>query len=88
MLLQLLIYNKAGAIFLHARYYIFFAAAAAAAAAFAFYKSLAKVYCIPSLYYYIKKIIIIINIAYIFNGFQVYSQLFAYYILLYKIIYR
>jgi len=86
--LQFLIYNKTGTISLYARYYTFFAAATATAAAFAFYKSLAKIYYVLSLYYYIKKIIIIINIAYIFNGFQVYSQLFAYYILLYKIIYR
>ena len=69
MLLQLLIYNKAGAIFLHAYYYIFFAAAAAAIAVFTFGKGLAKVYYIPFLYYYIKKIIIIINITYIFSGF-------------------
>ena len=86
--MQLFIYNKAGAVFLYIRYYTFFAAAAAAAAAFTFYKSLAKVYYIPFLYYYIKKVIIIISIAYIFSGFQVYSQLFVYYIPFYKIICR
>ena len=86
MLLQLFIYNKASTVFLHAYYRTFSAAAAAAAAAFAPYKGLAKVYYVLSLYYYIKKIIIIINIAYIFSGFQIYSQLFVYYVLLYKII--
>jgi len=69
MLLQLLIYNKASAIFLYICYHTFFATAAAAAAIFAFYKGLAKIYYIPFSYYYIKKIIIIINIIYIFSGF-------------------
>jgi len=67
--LQFFIYNKAGTVFLHACYRAFFTAAAAAAAAFASYKGLAKVYCIPFLYYYIRGVIIIINIVYIFSGF-------------------
>ena len=86
--MQLFVYNKAGTVFLYIYYYIFFATAAAAVAAFTFYKGLAKVYYIPSLYYYTKRIIIIINITYIFSGFQVYSQLFVYYIVFYKIICR
>ena len=86
--MQLFIYNKAGAVFLHARYRAFFAATAAAAAASTSYKGSAKVYCVPFLYYYIKRVIIIINITYIFGGFQICGQLFAYYIPFCKIICR